>query len=99
MTSLVSCEIFREAVFLWIMPLTAALSIAAIALFKAFFAPSEFLFTISKLTFFERVLNMLLTERFFNVLFWVCLALFMTDLLFFGAAFAGNRLSSLVIAV
>ncbi len=96
MTSLVRREIFLDAVFLWIIPFATALSMAAIALFKAVFAPSIFLFTTSTLTFFERVFNMLLMVRFLKVLGLVCLALFIADLLFFGAAFAGNGLSSLI---
>ncbi len=93
MTSFMNLETLLEAVFLWIIRLVAALSIAGISLFKAVFAPSIFLFAIAASTFFERVFNVFLRERFLRVIFLVCLALFKIDLLFFGTAFAGKRLS------
>jgi hypothetical protein len=94
LTSLVSRETFLEAVFLWIIPLPAALHIAEIALLRAAFAPSTFLFTTSNSTFFESVLSMLLTLRFLSALILPCLALLICDLLFFGAIFAGKELPS-----
>ena len=93
MTSLVSCEICLEAVFLWITPLAFALSITLMILFNAVFAPSTFLFATSDSTFFERVFIILFTARFLSVNFLVCLVLFLTDLLFFGVVFAGKILS------
>lgn len=93
MTSFVNRDTLLEAVFLWSIPLVAALSIAGISLFKAVFAPSIFFFAISVSTFFEKVFSVFLRERFLRVIFLVCLALFKTDLLFFGTAFAGKILS------
>ncbi len=87
-----SRETFLEAVFLWITPLAFALSIALMVLFKAVFALSIFLFATSNSTFFERVFTVFLTAWFLSVIFLVCLTLFLTDLLFFGTAFAGKRL-------
>ncbi len=97
MTRRVRRETFRAAVFFWIIPFAAALLIAAVASLNAVFEASIFLFATSKLTFLEMVFNILLTARFLNVLFSVCLALFIADLVLLGAAFAGNRLSSLII--
>jgi hypothetical protein len=74
-------------------PLAAALSIAVIASLRALFAPSVFLPSTSEATFLERVFSLVLRERFFRVIFFVCLALFMADLFFFGAVCAGNDTS------
>jgi hypothetical protein len=81
-------------VFLWRIPLVAALLMAETTIFKAVFAPSKFLFATSNSTFLERVRNVFLAERFLDIFFRVCLSLFRTDLLFLGGVFAGNRLSS-----
>ncbi len=90
MTSLVSRETFLEAVFLWIIPLMAALSIAEIAFSNATFAFSVFFFATSVSTLFKNVFSMFLTARFLGVLALACRALLIADLLFFGAAFAGK---------
>ncbi len=91
MTSLVRLETFLEAVFLWIIPLAAALSIAVTASLKTVFAPSALLFVTSSLTFLERVFSLVFIDRFLRVIFFVCLHLFMADLFFFSAALAGKN--------
>lgn len=85
MTSLVSLETLLAAVFPWITPLRAALSIAVTTFFKAFFALSMFLFFTSVSTLFEKVFNKLLIDRFLNVLALSCRTLLRADLFFLTA--------------
>jgi len=90
LTSLVRREIFLEAVFLCIKFFRAALSISEITFFKAAWAASAFLPETSFSTFFESVFRVFFAALFFRVNSSVCRARLRTDLLFFGAAFAGN---------
>lgn len=90
LTSLVSREIFLDAVFLWIIPFMAALSIAEMAFCNAAFALSPLLPATSFSTFLVRVFSMLLTDLFFSVLASVCLVLLRADLFFFSAACAAK---------
>ncbi len=83
-------EILLDAVFLWIIPFLAALSMAEIASFSAAEAPSMLLLATSAETFFDRVLSFVLTDLFLSSCASACLALLMADMFFFRAGCAGN---------
>jgi hypothetical protein len=91
LTRLVSRETFLEAVFLWMIPFRAALSIADMASFKA--VPAVSLFSATALsTFLHRVFSFVLRDLFFSVRVSVCRTLFMADIFFLTVACAGNVL-------
>ncbi len=85
-------ETLLDAVFLWIIPFLAALSIAEMASFSAAEAPSMFLLATSVETFFDRVFNFVLTDLFLSSFASACLALFMADMFFFRAGCTDNVL-------
>jgi len=78
-------EILLDAVFLWMIPFPAALSMADIASLSAADAPSMFLPATSAETFLCRVFSFFRTDLFLSSCASVCLALFMADLFFFTA--------------
>ena len=90
LTSFVSLETFLDAVFLWINPFLAALSMADTTSSRAVPAVSLFFSATAFSTFFDRVFSMFLADLFSTVSAMVCRALLIADLLFLGAAFAGN---------
>ena len=81
-TFFVSLEIFLEAVFLWITPFVAALSIRDMAVpSEAFDCSRSFDSTASK-SFFTEVFSCDFTLIFPSLLFSLCLILFSADLVF-----------------